>query len=173
MTKQKTPVGGYSLLLLPEQLRTFIGPKTNLPPSVDQLRANAAIQKWYGEYSLPADPYVVKAGTNIAEYGRTHGGLDEKSPIFRKNGYIIVNFNIETIRDGDLNDPHLQYIDAPMMNKVDPQTNLKRENQWEMEGFLPVVSDSFGNTFELTYGDVVFYHADKSSRDDFSSQVPQ
>ncbi|BFH60147.1 hypothetical protein [Paenibacillus azoreducens] len=72
LTKQKTPVGGYSLLLLPEQLRTFIGPKTDIPPSVDVQRANVAIQKWYGEYSLPANPYVVAANTNIAEYGRTH-----------------------------------------------------------------------------------------------------
>ncbi|WP_247681894.1 DUF5704 domain-containing protein [Paenibacillus sp. Marseille-P2973] len=165
LTKQKTPVGSYSLLLLPEQVRTFIGPKTNLPLSVDELRANAAIQKWYGEYSLPANPYVVEAGTNIAEYGRTHGGLDDKSPIFKKDGYIIVNFNVETIRDGKLSDPHLQYIDAPLMNKW-------KQNQWEMEGYQPLIRDSYGNLFKLEYGDVVFYHADKSSRDDFSSQVP-
>ena len=34
-----------------------------------------AIQKWYGEYSLPAEPYVVEAGTDLAEYARTHGDL--------------------------------------------------------------------------------------------------
>ncbi|MDR0268480.1 MAG: DUF5704 domain-containing protein [Paenibacillus sp.] len=165
LTKQKTPVGGYSLLLFPEQLRTFIGPKTEIPPSVDVQRANVAIQKWYGEYSLPANPYVVTLSTNIAEYGRTHGGLDDKSPIFLRDGYIVVNFNIESIQEGKLNDPHLQYIKAPMMNKW-------KENQWQMEGFQSTVRDSFGNQFELKQGDVVFYHADKSSRDDFSSQVP-
>ncbi|MEF2964202.1 DUF5704 domain-containing protein [Paenibacillus sp. M1] len=171
-TKQKTPVGGYSLLFMPEQLRTFIGPKKDIPESVDKLRANASIQKWYGEYSLPADPYVVEAGTNIAEYGRTHGGLDEKSPIFLKDGYIIVNFNIETIRDDNLSEPHLQYIHAPMMN-LKEGNDKKRENQWEMEGYPAVIRDSFGHPFKLEYGDVAFYHADKSSRDDFSSQVPQ
>jgi hypothetical protein len=68
-TKMKTPVGGYSLLLMPEQLRTFIGPKTNIPTtaSADVLRANAAIQQWYGENSLPAEPYVVQAGTNLSD----------------------------------------------------------------------------------------------------------
>ncbi|ANS75340.1 bacterial surface protein [Paenibacillus yonginensis] len=165
-TKQKTPVGGYSLLLLPEQLRTLIGPKSNLPVSVDPQRANAAIQKWYGEYSLPADPYVVQAGTHLAEYGRTHGGLDEKSPIFLKDGYIIVNFNIETIQEGNLNAPHLQYIHAPMMAQFN-------RSQWQMEGFESQVSDPFGHLFKLNQGDVVFYHADQSSRDDFSAQVPQ
>ncbi|WP_179292185.1 DUF5704 domain-containing protein [Paenibacillus campinasensis] len=159
-TKKKTPVGGYDLLLLPEQLRSFIGPKTNIPASVNVQRANAAVQKWYGEYSLPAEPYVVEAGLDIAEYGRTHGGLDDNSPIFFKNGYIIVNFNIETIRNADLQNPHLQYIHAPLMN------------QWQLEGYQRIVRDSFGNRFTLQDGDVVFYHADLSSRDDFSSQVP-
>nr|WP_145406421.1 DUF5704 domain-containing protein [Paenibacillus xylanexedens] len=161
-TKMKTPVGGYSLLLMPEQLRTFIGPKTNIPvtASADVLRANAAIQQWYGEYSLPAEPYVVQAGTNLAEYGRTHGGLDSKSPIFLKNGYIVVNFNLESIREGNLAAPHLQYIHAPLMN------------QWLLEGFQRQVQDSYNHTFSLRDGDVVFYHADRSSRDDFSAQVP-
>nr|WP_260866459.1 DUF5704 domain-containing protein [Paenibacillus xylanexedens] len=161
-TKMKTPVGGYSLLLMPEQLRTFIGPKTNIPTtaSADVLRVNAAIQQWYGEYSLPAEPYVVQAGTNLAEYGRTYGGLDAKSPIFLKNGYIVVNFNFESIREGNLAAPHLQYIHAPLMN------------QWLLEGFQRQVQDSYGNSFSLRDGDVVFYHADRSSRDDFSAQVP-
>ncbi|WP_413405475.1 DUF5704 domain-containing protein [Paenibacillus amylolyticus] len=161
-TKMKTPVGGYSLLLMPEQLRTFIGPKTNIPTtaSADVLRANAAIQQWYGEYSLPAEPYVVQAGTNLAEYGRTHGGLDAKSPIFLKDGYIVVNFDLESIREGNLAAPHLQYIHAPLMN------------QWLLEGFQRQVEDSYGNSFALRDGDVVFYHADRSSRDDFSAQVP-
>ncbi|MGE7828989.1 DUF5704 domain-containing protein [Paenibacillus sp. NPDC093718] len=159
-TKKKTPVGGYDLLLLPEMLRTFIGPKTNLPPSVNLQRANAAVQKWYGEYSLPAEPYVVEAGTDIAEYGRTHGGLDDNSAIFFKNGYIIVNFDIETIRNADLKNPHLQYIHAPLMN------------QWQLEGYKRIALDSYGNAFNLLDGDVVFYHADLSSRNDFSAQVP-
>ncbi|WP_136604091.1 DUF5704 domain-containing protein [Paenibacillus dokdonensis] len=159
-TKQKTPVGSYSLMILPEQVRTFLRLTSSIPASVDQERANVSIQKWYGEYSLPAEPFVVIAGTNVAEYGRTHGGLDSKSPIFLKNGYIIVNFNIESIQQGDLKRPHLQYIYAPLMN------------QWKMEGFNRDIQDAYGNRFKVTDGDIIFYNADQSSRDDFSSQVP-
>lgn len=159
-TKQKTPVGSYSLLILPEQLRTFLRLQENIPGPVDPERANVSIQKWYGEYSLPAEPFVVLAGTNVAEYGRTHGGLNSKSPIFLKNGYIVVNFNIESIQAGNLKNPHLQYINAPLMN------------QWELEGYRRNIQDSFGTRFHLRDGDVVFYNADRSSRDDFSSQVP-
>ncbi|GAB6988413.1 DUF5704 domain-containing protein [Paenibacillus pini] len=159
-TKQKTPVGAYDLLLLPEQIRTFLRLKDTIPSSVDQERANVSIQKWYGEYSLPAAAYVVEAGLNVAEYGRTHGGLDEKSAIFLKNGYVVVNFNIESIQEGNLKKPHLQYMNAPLMN------------QWNMEGFNRNIQDAYGNRFTLKDGDVLFYNADQSSRDDFSSQVP-
>ncbi|WP_084777907.1 DUF5704 domain-containing protein [Saccharibacillus sacchari] len=158
-TKEKTPIGGFDLLLLPEQTRTLIGPKANLPGSVDFARANAAMQKWYGHYTLPGDPYVVVKGTNLAEYGRTHGGLTKRDPIFLRDGYIILNFNIESIRNGNLNAPHLQYINAPLMN------------QWTLEGFKHSVQDSWKNTFSVQDGDIVFYNADKSYKDDFQAEV--
>lgn len=128
----------------------------NAPSGVNAARANASVQRWFGEYSLPAAPYVVPKGFNLAEYGRTNR-LDDKSPIFLKDGYIIVNFNIETIRNRDLNNPHLQYIYAPL------------NNQWQMEGFQRNFTDPYGATFQLKDGDIVFYHANVSSYDDFGT----
>lgn len=160
MAKQKTGIGHLNLLRLTEEIRTFIGSKSNLPSGVDPARANASVQKWYGEYSLPADLYAVPAGTNVAEYGRTHQGLTDQSPLFLKNGYIVVNFNIETVQDGNTANPHLQYIAAPLMN------------QWfNMEGFRRSVIDSYGRTLPLMDGDVVFYDTNHSSRDDFRPLV--
>lgn len=159
-TKLKTPVGSLSLLRLTESIRTFIGPKTGIPISVDPARVNVSVQKWYGEYSLPADVYAVKTGVNVAEYGRTHGGLSNKSSIFLKDGYIVVNFNVETVRNGEVKAPYLQYIDAQLMN------------QWkQMEGFSSSARDPYGVTLSLMDGDVVLYNADRSSRDDFRSMV--
>jgi hypothetical protein len=157
---QKTPVGSLSLLRLPEGVRTLIGPKSGIPAGVDPARVNAAVQRWYGEYSLPAELYAVPAGTDVAEYGRTHGGLTDRSEIFLKKGYIVVNFNIETVRNGELGKPYLQYIHAPLMN------------QWTgMEGFARSVVDPYGRRFTLKDGDVAFYHADLSSRNDFRPLV--
>ncbi|MNZ71995.1 hypothetical protein D3C78_903630 [compost metagenome] len=159
-TKQKAPLGSLSLLSLTGQIRTLIGPKTGIPTGVDHSRVLSSIQKWYGEYSLPSDLYAVKSGENVAEYGRTHGGLTARSPIFLKDGYIVVNFNIETIRNGDVNAPHLQYIQAPLMN------------QWlQMEGYTRSVKGLNGIQYELMDGDVVFYDSSHSSRDDFKSMV--
>lgn len=157
---QKTSVGSLSLMELNERIRTFIGPKNGIPVGVDAARANASIQKWYGEYSLPATVYAVAKGVIPAEYGRTHQGLTENSPIFLKDGYIVVNFNLETIQKGGSSQPHLQYIRAPLMN------------QWtQMEGFLRTTQDPYGRSFVVMDGDVMFYEADQSSQDDFRSMV--
>lgn len=159
-TKQKTQVGSLSLLELNERIRTLIGPKNGVPAGVDPARVNAAIQKWYGEYSLPASVYAVPKGMIPAEYGRTHQGLTERSPIFLKEGYIVVNFNLETIQEGNGSQPHLQYIHAALMN------------QWtQMEGFQGATHDPYGRTFVVMDGDVLFYEADQSSDDDFRSMV--
>lgn len=96
--------------------------------------------------------------------GRTHGGLDDKSPIFLKKGYIVVNFNIESIRNGDTAHPYLRYYRLP-------GDSYPLNNQWRMEGFKNTQLDKYGNTFNLLDGDIMFYHADLSSRDDFISTV--
>ncbi|WP_079697320.1 MULTISPECIES: DUF5704 domain-containing protein [unclassified Paenibacillus] len=156
---QKTWVGRYDWMILSAPIRTLIGPKTNIPTGVNADRANAAIQRWYGEYSLPADVYAVPKGTSLEPLARQNQ-LDEKAAVFLKNGYIVVNFNLETVRNGNTDAPHLQYIHAPLMN------------QWQMEGFSNIPVDSQGKIWPVKDGDVVFYHADQSSRDDFQSQVP-
>ncbi|AOZ94535.1 hypothetical protein PNBC_11930 [Paenibacillus crassostreae] len=160
---EATYVGGYDIQLLPSPLRTFIN--TFSRPgnaSASPARTNASIQQWYGEYSLPAAVYVVEKGTDLASYGRANR-LDEKSPIFLRNGYISVNFNIETIRNADINHPHLQYIHAPLDNQW-----------WDMEGFDGtdgvrdrVVTDPYGVQYMLQDGDVVYYDGNQSSYDDF------
>ncbi|WP_272039974.1 DUF5704 domain-containing protein [Paenibacillus sp. JJ-100] len=159
-SRQKTEIGRYDWMILTAPIRTLIGPKTNIPASVNVDRANAAIQHWYGEYSLPADVYAVPKGTDLEPLARQNK-LDEKSDTFLKNGYIVVNFNIESLRNGNTQTPHLQYIHAPLMN------------QWQLEGFnRPPAFINNNRRWPLKDGDIVFYHADQSSRNDFQSQVP-
>ncbi|MCD1261263.1 hypothetical protein B5M42_020900 [Paenibacillus athensensis] len=153
--KKPTYVGGYDVLILPPPLRTFIG-SMSVPTGVSAARANASVQLWRGEYSLPAAPYVVPKGIDLAVYGKSHQ-LDDNAPVFLKNGYIIVNFNIETIRNQDLDHPNLQYIHAPL------------SNQWQMEGFQRSFTDPYGVSFQVQDGDVIFYNADQSSYDDFGA----
>lgn len=156
---RQTWTGRYDWMILPSQIRTLIGPKTDLPSGVDLDRANAAIQRWYGEYRLPADVYAVPKGTNLERLAR-ETLLDDKAPVFLQDGYIVVNFNLETLQNGNTLAPHLQYMHAPLMN------------QWKLEGFNGSLVDEQGIRWPTRDGDVVWYHADQSSRDDFQAQVP-
>lgn len=182
--KRKVNIGKFTHLLLTQPLRTLIGPQQHLPKGNNTMRSLAAVQKWYGEYSLPSDIYVVKQGTLLQDVtGSTNTnrqqsagqstdttnknnpvtnsakGLDEHSSVFLTDGYIVVNFDIETIQQGDTDHPHLQYIYAPLMN------------QWQLEGFQKQFNDPWGYNFQLKDGDVLFYHANKGSHNDFQSSV--
>ncbi|MDR0270859.1 MAG: DUF5704 domain-containing protein [Paenibacillus sp.] len=162
---EPTYVGGYDIQVLTSPLRTFIN-TSNRPSnaSATPARVNASIQQWYGEYSLPAAVYVVRKGADLAAYGKTNK-LDEKSPIFLKNGYITVNFDIETIRNADFKNPYLQYIHGPLDNQW-----------WDMEGFDSadgsrdhMITDPYGVKYKIEDGDVIFYNAKHSSYDDFTT----
>ncbi|MEK3977292.1 DUF5704 domain-containing protein [Psychrobacillus sp. FSL K6-2684] len=160
-SKKANATGPYGDQILHWKLRTFIGPlASNVPVNamVPQADAISSEQTWYGEYSLPADIYVVEEGKNIAGYGLQHR-LNKSHPIFLRDGYLIVNFDIETIQKGDLSKPHLQYINGEL------------SNQWKREGFKYNFSDAYGYNFPLIDGDVIFYHGDQSSLDDFSPSV--
>ena len=87
--------------------------------------------------------------------GRTHNGLDGKESFWLKDGYIIVNFTIETIRNNDFDHPVLSYWGAPYCNM------LRRE------GFIYTRTDYNGIEFNLQDGDIVFYDTNKRSSDDY------
>ncbi|TVX87300.1 Ig-like domain-containing protein [Paenibacillus agilis] len=145
-----TKTGGFSHMKMPGELRLFRGP-TQIPNGVNAYRAYAAEQQWYGEFGIPSKVYIVQKGFPL----HRQFSFREDASFFLKDGYIVVNFNIETIRAGRINDPHLQYINAPLTN------------QWRREGFVHSVTDPYGATFQLKDGDIMFYDAAQSSRDDY------
>lgn len=162
MSKEPVQTGPYGWQIQNWKLRTYRGPLANQVPSNTMVPPKEIVTKeqtWYGEYSLPAKLYVVPKNANVQEAGRV-GMLNENHPLFLKDGFIIVNFDIETINEGDLNNPYLSYYKAHYMS------------QWtNMEGFKNSFVDGYGNTFNLQEGDVIFYHADQSSLDDFKPSV--
>ncbi|WP_145953899.1 DUF5704 domain-containing protein [Paenibacillus bovis] len=166
-SNKPTYSGGYDIQILTSPLRTFINTfERPANASASAARVNASIQQWYGEYSLPANVYAVPKGTDLAEYGRSHT-LDEKAPIFLKKGFIVVNFDLESIVNGDTNNPHLQYI----------HTGSGYNNQWwDMEGYDNtdgnrdhIVKDPYHVSYIVKDGDVVFYDTDLSSYNDFAA----
>jgi len=152
---RKENIGWFDLITLSQYQRTFIGSKAWLPQGVNPDTAAKSVQKWYGEYYLPNDLFATTKGFDVPEYGRTHNGLDGKESFWLRNGYIIVNFEIETVQNGDFANPILSYWGAPNCN------------MFFREGFSYTKTDCNGAVFNLLNGDILFYDADKRSSDDF------
>jgi hypothetical protein len=153
---QKAKIGSYGDVILTKNVRTFVGDTSDIPYGVDIDRVKKSVQKWYGEYWVPNNAYVCKKGTDVAkEIGNKN--FTGKEKIWLKNGYIVVNFEIVTIKDGNASEPQLSYWSSP------------NSNMWAIEGFYYNKKDGNGAVFTLSDGDVIFYYTDKKSSDDYSS----
>lgn len=154
-TTRKTNIGaGYKLDVLNYQSRTLIGP-TAIPASVNPTVALRSVQHWYGEYNLPIAPYIVREGTDMEALARQYGGiLDGSESEFFKGGYIVVNFEIYTVKNNDQNDYVLGY-NAPLAN------------MWEIEGQVSSASDYRGRQFTYNPGDIMLFESDYSVRNDY------
>lgn len=66
-----------------------------------------SMQTWYGKYWVPEKIYICDKGA--AEHIlKTEGELSDDTPIWKKNGYLVLNFQIKTY-DKDGNE-HLEYV---------------------------------------------------------------
>ena len=141
----KHPIYTFSNILLPWSQRTLIG--TSVPKS---------IQKWYGEYYLPANVHATTKGTDVFSYAVEHG-IDYTESFWKTNGYLLVHFDIQTIQDGI---PHLSY--ANTKNYPDGYCNM-----WRMEGYIHEKRDCYGNLFSFQDGDIVLYDLNRSVAKDY------
>lgn len=148
-------------IVIPEQLRTYIGanytPDGKIPVTVDEKQVAKAMQKWYFEFYLPSEIHVCKKGYNILSYEKKKYGIDYKEPFWLKDGYLLVNFQIETVSDGVRK---LSYTNE--WNSVSGYCNM-----WEKEGFQYQKRDFFGRNFYFKNGDALLYYIEKSAARDY------
>ncbi|OMC65724.1 hypothetical protein BK125_29375 [Paenibacillus odorifer] len=158
-TKRKTKIAtGYNLELLPYKSRTLVGP-TDIPNGVNPIAAVRSVQHWYGEYNLPIAPYILPKGTDIVTLANHYGGaLDGHEQEFITGGYILVNFEIYTVKNGDADTRILGYK-APIAN------------MWAIEGQMTGSTDEMGQTFSFSSGDIILFESDYSVRNDYQGQA--
>lgn len=155
----KKAVYTFKNIMIPESLRTFIASNQNIPSAVSLSKAVKSKQRWYGEYYLPSEVYAVPKDYDVISYGRKNG-LTKNDTIWLKNGYIIINFQIETLKNGQR---HLSYINPT--NSTDGYCNM-----WKREGFQYQKTDYKANTFYFRDGDFVLYHTNQSAAKDYGSR---
>ena len=124
----------------------------------DELGLSKYMQRWYGTYKLPTNVHVAPKGYNVYDHLKRHG-IDYTEDFWLRDGYIIVNFNIETIdKKGNRN---LSYINGA--------NYLYKDNcsMWITEGAMLQKTDNRDVTFNLKAGDIVLYYTDKKYSDDY------
>lgn len=120
------------------------------------------MQRWYGQYYIPNKVHVVKKGFDVMDYADKYG-VDYSEDFWLKDGYIIVNFSIETI---DENGNHrLSYI-----NPINYRDNGNC-SMWLTEGPVTSKTSYEGATFHFYAGDFIVYYANKRMSDDYDTRV--
>lgn len=156
-----SPLFTFHHILLSENFRTYLGkndsPTGTIPASVDEKRASMSKQKWYGEYYLPSQVYVVPKDFDLAGYEKKKGAFHFREDFWLKNGYIMIQFDIKTVNGGKT---YLSYIN---------EENAKQGycNMWKLEGMDYTRTDADGVTWNLKDGDTFLYDTDKRTGLDY------
>lgn len=150
---------GYKDMVLDLKSRTLIGSPDE--PQVDSGVQQRAIQRWFGEYSLPVAPYAVAKGTDLESLVRTKykGKITGKESEFKKNGYLIVNFDITTYRNNP--DDGIFAYDASRAGMA---------NMWEIENEVKQSTAWTGSVFRFNSGDIMMFESDFSARQDVKNK---
>ncbi|WOO35096.1 DUF5704 domain-containing protein [Anaerocolumna sp. AGMB13020] len=157
---QQKKVYNFMNIMLPSSLRMYVGTLAQIPSGVTAKQVATSVQKWYGEYYLPAEVHIVPKGFDVTAYAVNNGGLNYKESFWLKDGYIIVNFDITTVKEGILN---LSYINEK--NSTNGYCNM-----WKREGYQ-YQKTSYGDiTFQFQDGDYIIYYSNKNVNGDWTSR---
>ncbi len=118
------------------------------------------IQRWYGSYYLPNEIHIVAKGFDVLDYADKYG-VDYDEVFWLEDGYIIVNFSIETV--GEDSNRRLSYINSSNY------TDNDNCSMWVLENPVLTKASYNGPTFNFYAGDFVIYYSNKRMSDDYDS----
>lgn len=148
---QPKPMFTFHHILLSEYFRTYTGknytPDGTIPAGVEPNRVSLSKQKWYGEYYLPSQVHAVPKGFDLEQAEQESGSFDFQEDIWLQDGYLLIHFDIVTIRD---NKKYLSY--GNFENAKSGYCNM-----WRQEGFVHEKTDSDGEGWDFEDGDVFLY----------------
>ncbi len=151
--QNKKNVYTFGNIMIPDTLMSYTGNASFFQPLVSTNNSkllslqHKSVQSWICEYYLPTKLYVCPKNYDVASCAKNHGGISFDEVFWLNSGYLIVNFQIETIQNKER---HLSYINAE--NVTNGYCNM-----WKMEGGGLAKQDTSGNTVSLMDGDYVLY----------------
>ncbi len=157
--------------MLHPDARNYIGDSVPQDTSVSHISTDQyrkSIQRWFGKYYIPNNSFAVEKDFDVIDYGRQFG-LDGGESFWLKDGYLVVNFDIQTYPGAgdDLNtsSPKLGYYGTPY------------RNQWQAEGFdytksyYDPIPQDYTQHISFKDGDVILISMDQKASD-HSKVVP-
>lgn len=151
----------YEPLVLRASDRSFLSVETR--NVTDPLLRAQSVQVWNGVYQLSPDLRLVDAGIDLDGYIRQRGGrIGQRDPVFLRDGYLLVQFEVRTYPASASQTGHLSYANVK---------NSRRGycNMWQLQGFLYDRTDCFGNHFAFQDGDCLLFDTKYSLHSDYES----
>ena len=122
--------------------------------SVERGNTSKKYKRWYFGYYLPSQIYMVDKEANINK--DEYFGMD--SEYIYRDGYLVVNFDIEAIKDGKRYISYENKINSSLYNCC---------NMWEKEGMPRSITDNKGTVYNISYGDIMFINNNASAGKDY------
>jgi len=129
-----------------------------LSSGITQEDSSKTMQRWYGQYYVPNEVHAVAKDFDVMDYADKYG-VDYGEDFWLTDGYIIVNFSIETLDES--RSRRLSYTNA--LNYL----NNGNCSMWIMEGPALSKASYKGPTFNFYAGDFIVYYANKRMRQDY------
>lgn len=166
LINRTAPLYSFGRIEIPYEFRTLInsgwyekltGRVKNKIEQNDYGKADAirGVQRWYGEYHLPANIRAVGKGTDVAAYAKRYG-IDGTEEFWLEDGYLIVHMVISRNEKS-----------APQKRLLYDNTGSGGGNMWEIENASLTAKEKAGNKLPIRYGDVLIFRLDKSAADDY------
>lgn len=117
-----------------------------------------SVQQWYGMYYLPSGIHVTEySDEEVRKYCRVYDYKEtdsEGNPLWKSDGYLIVNFNIDTVNCGQYS---LTY-DADRLNGSNEiHYDAGSCDMWDLENSIVAKKSSVGVDFSFEQGDFLVY----------------
>lgn len=151
----------YEPLVLNASDRSFVTVVTRNVS--DPLLCAQSVQVWKGMYQLSPDLYLADATIDLDRYIRQRGGrIGQRDPVFLRDGYLLVQFEVRTYPAGSAKTGHLSYANTE--NSARGYCNM-----WRMQGFSYDRMDCFGNRFVFADGDCLLFDTKYTLHSDYES----
>lgn len=121
----------------------------------DGKTASESVQLWTARFCVPDELYVVLHDLNLENYIAEKGHIDLTDEVFVRKGYLVVHFNIYSVKDEEW---HLSYA-----NRIN--ASLGYANMWKLEGVNIRKERGDGSQFAMKRGDVFLYNLERSLSD--------